>query len=292
MTDSWQATEALNLTVALRYENVDSERKQYDDPERNQLGSQRENSSSEWLPGVAFTYDLGESWQLLGGVHAGFSPIGGGALENEEPETSTNWEAGVRYRGPVFVEAVGFYSDFDNKTENCSNASPCSNGETSGTLNTGEAEIYGLELQLGTSLPLGDFQLPVDLMYTYTQAEISKDNVQEGFDEGDQLAAIPENTFSLRVGLETPMGWNNYAVAKYTDEMCVDVGCNNSGSRFDTTDEVFVVDYISRYAYSDSMALYLKVENVFDEEAIVSRQPDGARPNKPRTALVGVQWTF
>jgi len=53
-----------------------------------------------------------------------------------------------------------------------------------------------------------------------------------------------------------------------------------------------VVDYISRYAYNDSATLYLKVENVFDEQAIVSRQPDGARPNKPRTALVGVEWAF
>ncbi len=292
MVDSWQATDALNLNLALRYENVDSERKQYDDTERNELGSRRENSSSEWLPGASFTYDLTDHWQLLGGVHAGFSPIGGGATENEEPETSTNWEAGVRYSGAVFIEAVGFYSDFENKTENCSNASPCSNGETSGSFNTGEAEIYGLEFQLGTSLTLGDFQLPIDVMYTYTEAEVSKDNPELGFEQGDRLASVPENTASLRIGLESPIGWNNYAVAKYTDEMCVDLGCNNGGSRFDATEEVFVVDYISRYAYNDSATLYLKVENVFDEQAIVSRQPDGARPNKPRTALVGVEWAF
>ena len=58
----------------------------------------------------------------------------------------------MRYRGSWFVEAVGFYSDFDNQSENCSNASPCSDGSTSGSYNTGNAEIYGLELQLGSSL--------------------------------------------------------------------------------------------------------------------------------------------
>ena len=37
---------------------------------------------------------------------------------------------------------------------------------------------------------------------------------------------------------------------------------------------------------------FMKVENLFDEQAIVSRQPDGARPNKPRTASVGVEYRF
>ena len=290
--DSWQLSEALNLNLALRYEDVESQRKQYADPGRNELESRRDNDNDEWLPGASFTYDLSDSWQVLAGVHAGFSPLGGGAKENEDPETSTNWEGGVRYRGSWFVEAIGFYSDFDNKTENCSDASPCSNGQTSGSFDTGQAEIYGLELQAGTSLDLGSFIMPLDLMYTYTDATVSEDNPEEGFEDGDLLAAIPENTFSLRLGLEAANGWSNYAVAKYTDEMCMDIGCNNGGSKFDRSEDLFVVDYISRYAFTESAVLFLKVENVFDEEAIVSRQPDGARPNKPRTTSLGVEWTF
>ena len=290
--DSWQLSEALNLNLALRYEDVESQRKQYADPGRNELESRRDNDNDEWLPGASFTYDVNESWQVLAGVHAGFSPLGGGAKENEDPETSTNWEGGVRYRGSWFVEAIGFYSDFDNKTENCSDASPCSNGQTTGSFDTGQAEIYGLELQAGTSLDLGSFVVPVDLMYTYTDATVSEDNPEEGFEDGDLLAAIPENTFSLRLGLEAANGWSNYAVAKYTDEMCMDIGCNNGGSKFDRSEDLFVVDYISRYAFTESAVLFLKVENVFDEEAIVSRQPDGARPNKPRTTSLGVEWTF
>ena len=64
------------------------------------------------------------------------------------------------------------------------------------------------------------------------------------------------------------------------------------GTQFDRSEDFWVVDFISRYPVNDSAVVYLKVENVFDEQAIVSRQPDGARPNKPQTALVGVQWTF
>ena len=290
--DSWQLTQALNLNLALRYEDVDSQRKQYDDPNRGQVASIRSNSNDEWLPGASFTYDLNANWQALAGVHRGFSPLGGGAVDNEEPETSTNWEAGLRYRGDWFVEAIGFYSDFDNKTENCSNASPWSDGSTSGSFNTGEAVISGLELQAGTSFAVADFVIPLDLMYTYTDATVSENNPEEGFEDGDFLASIPENVFSLRLGLLATNGWDNYAVAKYIDEMCMDVGCNNGGSKFDRSEGLFVVDYISRYAFNDSAEVFLKVDNIFDEQAIVSRQPDGARPNKPRTASVGVEWSF
>ncbi len=290
--DSWQVNDALNVNLALRYEDVESQRKQWADPGRTELDSKRSNDSDEWLPGAAFTYDVSDSWQLLGGVHAGFSPLGGGATQNEEPETSTNWEAGVRYRGDWFVELIAFYSDFDNKTENCSNASPCSDGSTSGSFNTGEAEVSGIEFQAGSSMALGSFLVPVDLMYTYTDAEVTEDNPEEGIADGDTLAAIPENTFSLRVGLESAMGWNNYAVVKFTDEMCMDVGCNNGGTDFDKSEDYWVMDFISRYTLNESAVVFLKVDNVFDEEAIVSRQPDGARPNKPRTASVGFEWAF
>ncbi|GAB3290277.1 TonB-dependent receptor family protein [Parahaliea aestuarii] len=292
LVDTWQVNEVLEVNLALRYEDVESSRRQYSTPERSDVPGRIGNNSDEWLPGVSFTYDLSGNWQLLAGVHRGFSPLGGGAVENEEPETSDNWEAGLRYNGDWFLELIGFYSDFDNKTENCSNASPCSNGATSGSFNTGEALIQGAELQVGTVLDAGGMSIPLNLVYTYTDAAISDDNQATGFEDGDWLASVPENIFSLRAGLETAMGWNNYLVAKYIDEMCMDVGCNNGGSRFDRSEDLLVVDFISRLEYTPEMAVFFKLENAFDEQAIVSRQPDGARPNKPRTASVGVEWTF
>lgn len=290
--DTWQISEALKLNLALRYEDVESRRRQYSDVDRMTAPSVRGNDSAEWLPGVSFTYALSDSWQVLGGVHRGFSPLGGGARENEDAETSVNYEAGVRYSGAMFLEAIAFYSDFENKSENCSNASPCSNGATSGAFVTGEAEISGVEMQLGTTLNVGGLNMPVDAMYTYTQAEVSGNNESLGFADGDRLASVPENVFSLRFGLESDMGWNNYAVLKYIDDMCVNIGCNGVAGNLAETEELLVIDYISRYALNDDAVVFLKVDNLLDEQSIVSRQPDGARPNRPRTASVGVQWSF
>ncbi|MFN2330002.1 MAG: TonB-dependent receptor domain-containing protein, partial [Chromatocurvus sp.] len=90
-------SDALKLNLALRYEDVQSSRRQYDDAGRLTAPAVRGNDSSEWLPGVSFTYALSDSWQVLAGVHRGFSPLGGGAKENEDAETSVNYEAGFRY---------------------------------------------------------------------------------------------------------------------------------------------------------------------------------------------------
>jgi Fe(3+) dicitrate transport protein len=294
LIDSWQATTDLNVNLALRYEDVETRRVQYADASRDSVDSTRSNDSDEWLPGASFTYDISNRWQVLGGVHRGFAPLGGGATRNEEPETSDNWEFGGRYYGPgdLFVEAIGFYSDFSDRAENCSVGSPCSNGATSGTFRTGEAEVQGLEFQLGTRFAQGDFDIPVDVTYTYTEGEISEDNATSGLNEGDRLRDIPENQFSLRGGLEHASGWDNYAIVKYIDEMCVSTGCNRTATGLDETESLTVVDFVSRYPLRRETTAFLRIENVFDEQRIISRLPDGARPNKPMTVSVGLTHEF
>ncbi|HEY9032354.1 MAG TPA: TonB-dependent receptor [Pseudomonadales bacterium] len=292
LTDEWQATEALTVMLALRYEDVESWQTRYADPARASVASKRSNDTAEWLPGVSMSYRINEQWQILAGAHRGFSPLGGSATENQQPETSINWEAGARFTGQRwFAEAIGFYSDFADQAENCSVGSPCSDGSTSGTFVTGEAVIAGLEMQLGTAFSGGAFTFPLDASYTWTQAEISKDNATSGVSEGDILKDVPEHTFSLRAGIEHASRWNNYLVAKYIDKMCISIGCD-MGNKLETTESVFVVDLISRYGVTDNAELFVKVENLLDSERIVSRTPDGARPNKPQTVSAGISLTF
>ncbi len=290
LVDTWQASDNLALNMALRYEDVETSRRQYSTQNRSDTPSLRSNNTQEWLPGLSATYQLSGNWQVLAGVHKGFSPLGGGAKSTEEPESSVNYEAGLRYDNDQwFVEAIGFWSDFENKAENCSNGNPCSNGATSGSYVTGDAVIAGLEFQFSSSFAVGSMTVPVDVAYTYTQAEVSKDNINEGLFDGDKLANIPEHTFSLRSGIETAMRWDNYVSIKYIDETCNAIGC---ASTFVDTDAFVSADLISHYALNESVNVFLKVENVFDKRAIVSRSPDGARPNKGSTASVGFTMDF
>ena len=290
LVDTWQASDKLALNMALRYEDVKTSRRQYSTQNRSDAPSLRSNNTQEWLPGLSATYQLSGNWQVLAGVHKGFSPLGGGAKSTEEPESSVNYEAGLRYDNDQwFVEAIGFWSDFENKAENCSNGNPCSNGKTSGSYVTGDAVIAGLEFQFSNSFLIGSMTVPVDVAYTYTQAEVSEDNTNEGIFDGDKLANIPEHTFSLRSGIETAMGWDNYVSIKYIDETCNAIGC---AGNFVDTDAFVSADLISHYALNESVTVFLKVENVLDKRAIVSRSPDGARPNKGRMASVGFSMDF
>ncbi len=293
ITDEWRVTNRLRLNLAMRYEDVRTSRVQYADPGRNTVEDRRSNAYSEWLPGASMTFDVNDNWQLLAGVHRGFSPLGGGSSDGEQPETSINWELGGRYRtNNLFVEAIGFHSDFTDQREDCSVGSPCSDGSTSGTFTTGEAEISGLELQAGTQFAMGRFQVPVSAAYTYTRARISRDNPAQGLEKGDHLQDIPRHQLNLRAGLEHPSGWDHYAVLNYTDSSCSSVGCNRSGSSFDETDSLMTVDLTSRYALSSQTDIFLRASNVFDEQRIVARSPYGARPNQPRTISVGLKHRF
>jgi len=291
--DQWQVTPDVKLDLALRYEDAETFRRQFATPERNDNPARRSSSASEWLPGASMTWDFTDRYQLLAGIHRGFAPLGGGATEQDEPETSVNYELGLRYFDQaLFVELVGFHSDFENQAEVCSNANPCSNGATSGSFVTGEAVVQGIEFQLGNEWRTDHLSIPLSLNYTYSDAEISEDNPVTGVFDGDRLADIPENIFSLRLGLEHTSGWDNHFIAKYMDETCVQVGCNRADDPFDRTESLFVVDWISRYAITDGVTAFVKVDNLLDEQVIISRLPDGARPNKPRTGMVGVDYRF
>ena len=54
---------------------------------------------------------------------------------------------------------------------------------------------------------------------------------------------------------------------------CVSAGYNTA-TELDETESLFLVDFISRYALTASADVFLKVDNLFDEQQIVSRLPE------------------
>ena len=293
--DDIQLAENLTLTAALRYEDVETEQQRYDDPERTVDGSGRSNQVDEWLPGVGLVHDLNEQWSLLAGVHRGFAPPGAGSKDGQGAELSTNYEWGARFNnGTVSGEVIAFSSDYENAVQNCSVAVPCDNGADSGTFQQGEAEIQGLEASFGSEWALANgWSLPLRASYTYTDAEITEDSDDGNLLAGDNLAYLPENVFALSAGLDSGAAWRVNLTAAYQDEMCVDTECNRGGTdRYDYTESLWVWDAAAHYDFSEELSGYLKVDNLFDEQAIVNRAPDGARANRPRTATLGVKYVF
>lgn len=290
ITDDFQVTDRLLLNLSLRMEDVETKARRYGGGAARLSVSRVDNDYREYLAGISGTYDLTDNWQVLAGYHEGMIPLGAGAEDGTEPGKSDNYELGLRFQQGVFYsEAIAFYSDFSNLVEQCSVAAPCSNNAESGSFSVGGAEVKGLEFQAGSLFTAGDFMIPVDLTYTYTDAETTSG---DEFSAGQELQNIPENIVSLRVGLEHNSGWDNYAVVKYIDETCVSIGCNDSNSRFDKTDALTTVDLMSRYRLDLGPVVFVKVENLFDRQEIISRSPFGARPNIERTVWAGASIEF
>ena len=293
--DEMALAENLTLTAALRYEDVETEQQRYDDFARDVAGSYRSNSVSEWLPGVGLVYDVTEQWSLLAGVHRGFAPPGAGSRDGIGAELSTNYEWGARFdNGTLNGEVIAFFSDYENTVQNCSVAVPCPDGSDGGTYSLGEAEIQGLEASLGREWVLANgWGVPLRATYTYTDAEISQDSDAGNLLAGDNLAYLPENVFALSAGLDSGADWRVNLTAAYQDEMCVNTSCNRgSTDQFDHTGSLWVVDAAAHYDFNQDLSGYLKIDNLLDDQEIISRSPDGARANKPRTAIVGVKYLF
>ena len=292
LTDAWQVNDRLRLDLALRRETVKSFSNRFSDVARDELSDSRRNRTQVTLPGIGAFYELTPSIALLAGIHKGFSPLGAGAKPDEKPELSVNWEMGVRYSGVVDADVIVFRSDFDNKAEICSVASPCSNGAEQGAFVTGEAVIQGVELTLSGEYEFGFASVPVAVSFTQTDAEITSARGLSGVQNGDHLAAVPKTMAAIRTGLVFATGTEVLATAKFTDALCVKAGCNRDNDALSQTDSYWSVDLALHHELSDSLSGFVKLENATDERAIVSRQPDGARPNKPQSLIAGFEWRF
>jgi len=290
----------LTVTALLRYEDIETSQTRWSTSERTSASETEtaSNDTSEVLPGLGATYRMSPTVTLIGGVHRGMAPAGAGGT-NVEPELSTNFEAGARYNdGGLRAEAIVFYSDYENTVRNCSIANPCSAGNQiidSGTVSEGESKIQGIELLAGSEFTLANgLTAPVQATWTYTNAEVTKDSDDGSVRKGDNLADLPENVVSVRAGLRDGNLWDAYVNISYVDETCIDNSCDRSGTdnTFRKTDDYTVVDLSSSYALNSSTRVYAKVDNVLDDQEIVSRSPHGARPNLPRTAYVGISFDF
>ncbi len=288
------------FTPGMRYEDIDQKRTRWetrlgqtDNPasrEPDNLRDTRENKTTVWLPGLGVLYNVNDNWALLGGVHKGFSAPSNATDVDEED--AINYEFGFRYQGGrAWADVVGFYTDYDNLLGECTSSSG-SNCEIGDAFNGDAASIFGVEVEAGIDL-LQDapVQIPVRLTYTYMDGEFDSDVADTAFfgdvSDGDPLPYIPDHQFLLSVGL-TGGRWAAYLNANYVDDVCVRASCG----AFEKTDDTLVLDLSGRYDINQTFSLFARVENLTEEEDLMGRQPYGARPNKDRTAAIGVRASF
>ena len=278
------------LTPGLRFEDIEQKRTRYRDGETRTFRDDRENDTQVILPGLGALYKINENFTLLAGAHKGFTaPSNSSGVREEE---AINYEFGFRFANNTLnAEAIYFLSDYDNLLGECT-ASSGSNCEIGDAFNGDAATVQGIEFVLKTELAeFNGISVPLNITYTYIDSQFDTDIADTAFfgdvSAGDSIPYIPENQGQISLGVEGN-NWSAYVNAVYVDEVCVKASC----AAFEKTDGSTVVDISGNYQVSDALKLFARIENLTDEQDIVSRQPYGARPNKTRTFSVGAQYSF
>ncbi|MBL6690783.1 MAG: TonB-dependent receptor [Pseudomonadales bacterium] len=288
------------LTPGLRYEDIEQKRTRWEirpgrttnpaSRDDSNIRDSRSNDTEVWLPGMGILYSLSERTTLIAGVHKGFSaPSNAPDVDEEE---AINYELGLRFNDDqLSIEAIYFLSDYDNVLGECtaSFGSDCTIGDA---FNGDAATVQGIELMLATDLATGRaYSIPLTFNYSWIDSEFDSDIADTDFfgdvSKGDPIPYIPEQQYNLSLGYERDK-WSGFVNVNYVDEVCVRASCG----AFEKTDDALTIDLSAHYAFTSAIDLYAKVENVTGEEDIMGRQPYGARPNKDRTATLGVRIDF
>ena len=288
---------SLQLTTGVRGEIIDSH---YQNETEGNEEDWLEKSTSTWLYSFSGFYQVSEKLGAFFGIHEGYVPTSPKQAPQIQPEKSINYELGGRFQnGTSKVEAVWFFNDFSNLKESCSfsNSASCSQqGNVDREYNGGEVDVHGLELSAEHRVEItNDIEMPLSMTYTHTQSEF-KQSFESDFElwgnieAGDSVPYLPENQLTLNIGLDSYQ-WQINLLVKYIGEMEETAGDDVAFSGYQT-DSYTVVDLSARYEITDQHSVYLKIDNVLDEVALVSSRPYGARPSKPQQAFVGYKFQF
>ena len=278
------------LTPGIRFEDIEQKRTRFNDGAARTFRDDRENDTQVVLPGLGALYKMDENWTLVAGAHKGFTAPSNSP--NVREEEAINYELGFRFANNNFnAEAIYFLSDYDNLLGECT-ASSGSNCEIGDAFNGDAATVQGIEFVLKTELTeFSGVRVPLNLTYTYIDSEFDTDSADTAFfgdvSAGDSIPYIPEGQGQISLGLESEK-WSAYVNAVYVDGVCVKASCE----AFESTDSSFTIDISGNYQLTTDLKLFARIENLSDEQDIVSRQPYGSRPNKTRTFSVGAQYSF
>ena len=241
----------------------------------------------------------------FGGFAQNYKALGDEILERPEadasglqPETSENWEAGLRYASRMIqASAVYFNTTFDNRVEFFaanSNAGPNYLIGTNGTYaNVGGIDSEGIELLAALRMANG---LSFYASYTWIDATYrgSGDSVADaalGLAPGNKVTGIPENMFVISA--DYTGDWFRAGISgKHTDDRPVNVAGTFIAPSFFNVDAYVGV---RGEAVSDALKAVdfnLTINNVFDEDYLGGISGGGAWIGAPRTWVLSATLDF
>lgn len=255
--------------------------------------SSNETEQNVTLLGLGVSYQVNEQIIVFSGMHEGHSPSPNDGVS--DPEEALNSELGMRFTNQgLYAETTAFYSDYSNLLGSCTASGGAGDCEIGDASNAGEATVQGLEVLVNYDYSLNQaLTVPMGLTYTYTDAKFDTTfddgDVWGDVEKGDKLPNLADQQVQLRIGLNHVSGFSADMNVSYYSDTCSTAACGIN----ENIDAYTVVDIAGRYQINPQARVYAAVENVLDSEDVVARAPkNGARAQKPLTAIVGVAYNF
>jgi Fe(3+) dicitrate transport protein len=243
--------------------------------------------------GAVYSFDFGLS--TLAGVNQGFSPPTPGQVD-AAPERALNSELGLRFaKHGLKLEAVGFWSEYQNLTGECTDSSGCTNDAINRQFNGGAARVLGVEALGSVRFKAGWGVTAIgELHYTFTSAHFLTDFQSDNPSWGNvvaqaELPYVPRHQGRLRLRgskgpFELGLGAMYYgAIRELAGVGSIDPAVLVPGR--------VLVDATAAIEWGQAR-LYVTATNLINSSALVSRRPFGARPQAPMLIQVGFKYSF
>lgn len=212
-------------------------------------------------------------------------------LDQLEPETSENWEAGVRYsRGRLQASAVYFKTTFDNRiiflAANTDAGPDYLIGTNGSYFNAGGIDLEGFELLVNAEVipGLSVFSSYTNIDATFTGTGDAAVDTSVGIIPGNRVTGIAENMFA--VGADYNSGPFRVGMSgKYTGDRFVDVANTFEAKGYFLADAYVGVRGEAVSDMFTGVDLSLVVNNLFDEDYLGGISGGGAWIGAPRTVV-------
>jgi len=259
------------------------------------VGEQTDGEQLAVLGGVGMQYQIIQELALLGGVHQGFSPLPPGLPPHLEPDRSMSYEVGTRLTTRHGrAELMGFFSDYGNMSWGCELAGGCPVEHAGSRIDVGQVTVFGLEASGAAEIvtPI-DLRIPLRASYSFTNTQVhssftSNDPQLGEVEEGDELPFVPQHQIFASVGLIWPRRGGLSIAATFVDAMR-EVAGRGDPAASERTDSFVMFDASVFWQVQPEIQIYGKVENLLNSQHIVSHQPMGARPARPRFIYGGLR---
>jgi len=281
--------ERITSRLGYRYESVTSFR---DD----KLGAEDSlvRQDDIWIPGWGMSYALSDTQFVFVGVHKAITLPGPGEVGQVEPEEAINYEIGYRTNTPVFFELIGFYNDYENLLGTCTFSGGCLNTDLDTQFNSGKVEIFGVESQIGGEWVRKGYKIPFQATATYTEATFAS-SIQSfnkiwgvgQIKDGDPLPYIPKWKVNIGTGIKREK-WRALLDFNYQSLMFDQAVASGRQE----VDAYWTLNASGFYQFSKRLEGSLKINNVTNEQYIVSLRPFGARPGAPFFAMAGLTYSY